>query len=1128
MPVETEASFTGPLATNGVTTDFPFAFQAASAAEIRVLARDADGVESEVAPADYAVTLADDAGGTVHFAVAPATGHALFILSAPDFTQRIAFENGSRWLAGPVNEANDRAALRDLKLQGEVARTLQVPIGETAAALPAEADRAQSLLGFDAEGRPYAAHVAPAALENLAAASDAIDLVAANITPIGVVAEDLEGAGTISVVAGSIGNVDAVGERIGTINAVAADLELGSGSSFILRAPQAAIDAKSAQESARSYSIDSYNWAQTVNAPLFSVRLNSIMATSSAYSIPSGQPASATLQIAANRAYVGSAIDVGTDIAAGVVIDAWMADIAVDSNASLIKVYVYSANLSEAGSNIAPPHVAAGMTPASGGAWTLIEAIEITPSVAGITPGSLSLATATVPTTLASQLVTVAGKTYAAVFDAYDSAGMRLRFGYGYVDKTGVDRQRFYGWYHSSAVASTWTNHLQTQKFSLRVGTKSINDLLGANGKLSVIHDNIKRYNQQNEIRAMMEAQRINDSALAASLKIYPADLKPWTPQEIAVSGEAYAAAQSYNSTTVYNRGADGVASATQCCTDQGFVWLYRATTPASGRAPPIYPVVANSYWVIVGRINVTGDSTTEESQISGDVDAQFDRTSDLMMSWLRTGVNNKGHSGQTSQQIRDRILSWSNLQKSETTIVGLGTNNLNPLNQPDVDVSDQTSVIMAACQAAFDAIPHQRKMFWSGQTGVVGSRHFGTISKLSHLMRGSFGVNFWDHYAALHPYVSSRSYADIESLKIGGMPVSIMADSTHYDDPIAEPGAREKVRLVLAMERGQPYVQPERIVFPVRSADPLGFQVVPARIAGAPKHVSFFDAIDDDVVRLAGAGEIQRGLGQINFESRDYYLEARSNFGHHIGRRTLVRGMSGNNPAGGGARFGGKGMQQLGTPGWEGVPNGKKLTIVLSLRFLPGASGGVLGARTWLNVISGNTLRFIAYGASVPQVGTATAVVADYPDRYNMYFVTIDSTGGTQRLQVATNSKPTVSAVPVEDAEISINDIVALFASTGAPLSNVDIRSIWMAAESFDFSVQSNRDAFCAVGSSDTPRDLGSDGAIGGVLPFYYNFGYWGDWVSGRNLGTGGSVYFPTWIDSSLLSISSPPEVAL
>ncbi|MGF7146550.1 hypothetical protein FHS96_000159 [Sphingomonas zeicaulis] len=1128
MPVETEASFTGPLATNGVAAEFPFAFKAASAGEIRVLARNADGAESEIAPAGYAVTLAEDAGGTVHFAVAPAAGLNLFIVSAPNFTQRIVFENGSRWLAGPVNEANDRAALRDLKLQGEVSRALQVPLGETAAPLPGEADRAQSLLGFDAEARPYAAHIAPAALESLAAASGAIDLIAANIAPIGAVAEDLEGAGAIAAVAGSIGNVDAVGGQIEDVQVVAEDLALGVEGSFIRRAPQAAIDAGGARELARTYSVQAYNWAQSVNVPLFSSRLNSLMATSNSYAVVSGQPAASTLQITANRAYVGSAIDVGIDIAAGVVIDAWLADIVIDSTASLIKVYVYSADSSDVASNVAPPYVAAGMSPSSGGAWTLVETIQVTPAAAGIIPGAVSLATATAATTLGSQLVTAAGKTYAAVFDVFDASGNRMRFGYGYVDKTGVARQRFIGWYHSSAVASTWTNHLQTQKFGLRVGTKAIAGLLDADRKLSKVYNRLNDMDLRSEVRTMMNVQRLNDSALASSLQVNPLNLRPWRADEIAVSGEAYAAALAYNSSTIYNRGADGVASATQCCIDQGHVWLYRASSPASGWAPPILPEMSNDYWVIVGRINVTGDSTTDESQISGDPDVRFDRTSDLMMLWLKTGVNNKGHSGQTSQQIRDRILSWSPLQKSESAVVGLGTNNLNPINQPGVDVSDQTSAIMSANQSAYDAIPHERKMFWGGQTGVVGTRHFGTVSKLSRLMRSSFGINFWDHYAALHPYVSTRSKSDLDSLKMGGMPLSIMADNTHYDDPIAEPGAREKVRLILAMERGQPYVQPERVVFPVRSEDPVGSLVVPARIAGNPKHVAFFDAVGDDVVRLSSAGEIQRGGGEIGFEVRDYYVEARGNSGHHIGRRTLVRGMSGSNPANGGMRFGGNGMQQLGTPGWDGVPNGKKLTIVVSLRFLPGASGGVFGARTWLSVISGNTLRFIAYGGSVPQIGTATASVADFPDQFNMYFITLDTTSGIQRLQVATNDKPVVSATPVADAEVAINDIIALFGSTGAPLTNVDIRSIWMSSESFDFSVQSNRDAFCAPGRTDVPRDLGFNGSVAGIAPFFYNFGYWGDWASGRNLGTGGPVYFPTWIDSSLLSISSPPEVAL
>lgn len=124
MSVDTTDTYSGPYSTNGATTAFPFTFKALAEAEVSV------EIDGEVASAGlYDVSLDDDGGGTVTFTTAPVTGSTLYVVSDPDFTQSIQFENGSRWLAEPVNNANDRAAVRDLKLKDRLDRSPQVPIG---------------------------------------------------------------------------------------------------------------------------------------------------------------------------------------------------------------------------------------------------------------------------------------------------------------------------------------------------------------------------------------------------------------------------------------------------------------------------------------------------------------------------------------------------------------------------------------------------------------------------------------------------------------------------------------------------------------------------------------------------------------------------------------------------------------------------------------------------------------------------------------------------------------------------------------------------------------------------------------------------------------------------------------
>lgn len=152
MAVETETTYNGPLLANGVTTEFPFTFRVMAADEVAVMTRD-DGVDTIVPSLDYTVVLEGDDGGTVTFDTAPADGLEVFISSEPAFTQLIEFENGSRWLAGPVNEANDRATVRELWLKDRSERSILAPLGETPdLILPTPSNRADKLIGFDGTG----------------------------------------------------------------------------------------------------------------------------------------------------------------------------------------------------------------------------------------------------------------------------------------------------------------------------------------------------------------------------------------------------------------------------------------------------------------------------------------------------------------------------------------------------------------------------------------------------------------------------------------------------------------------------------------------------------------------------------------------------------------------------------------------------------------------------------------------------------------------------------------------------------------------------------------------------------------------------------------------------------------
>lgn len=148
MAVSTTNAYDGPFSANGVTQSFPFTFTAQTAGDVAVLLNDQPIIGG------YSVELYEGGGGTVTFPVAPGPG-SLVVWLDPDFTQTTAFENGSAWLAAPVNLANDRAALRDQALSRDLNRCMRMPLGESAGTLPSASRRRGKFLSFSSiDGTP--------------------------------------------------------------------------------------------------------------------------------------------------------------------------------------------------------------------------------------------------------------------------------------------------------------------------------------------------------------------------------------------------------------------------------------------------------------------------------------------------------------------------------------------------------------------------------------------------------------------------------------------------------------------------------------------------------------------------------------------------------------------------------------------------------------------------------------------------------------------------------------------------------------------------------------------------------------------------------------------------------------
>lgn len=124
MTVTVTNAYSGPYVANGVTTVFPFTFAAADDASVKVLG---DGVEITTG---FTVAVTEGGGGSVTFAVAPASGTEILIESDPAFVQDVAFTDSGPFLASSVDEVADEGAIRDIYLKDKVARAILVERGE--------------------------------------------------------------------------------------------------------------------------------------------------------------------------------------------------------------------------------------------------------------------------------------------------------------------------------------------------------------------------------------------------------------------------------------------------------------------------------------------------------------------------------------------------------------------------------------------------------------------------------------------------------------------------------------------------------------------------------------------------------------------------------------------------------------------------------------------------------------------------------------------------------------------------------------------------------------------------------------------------------------------------------------
>jgi len=153
---------------NGVTTAFPFAFEARVATEVKVETV-TDIITVPVDPNDYVVTLEPDGiGGTVTFLVAPANLVKLYVYRETAFTQLVSVASQQRYDPEVAEGVWDKLTFLAQELAAELGTAVKTAPGEDPDTLIA------SLLAAEEDARLAADEANASAVAAAASAADAL------------------------------------------------------------------------------------------------------------------------------------------------------------------------------------------------------------------------------------------------------------------------------------------------------------------------------------------------------------------------------------------------------------------------------------------------------------------------------------------------------------------------------------------------------------------------------------------------------------------------------------------------------------------------------------------------------------------------------------------------------------------------------------------------------------------------------------------------------------------------------------------------------------------------------------------------------------------------------------------
>lgn len=156
MTVASTNSKAGPYAGAGTTGPFAVDFRFLEDSHLQVIRTSAAGVATTLTlTTDYTVTGAGGTSGEVTLVAALAVGETLTVLRNVPATQETDYVQNDAFPAESHERALDKLTMIAQQQSEILSRAITVPTGESSVpSLPAAADRANTLLAFDANGDP--------------------------------------------------------------------------------------------------------------------------------------------------------------------------------------------------------------------------------------------------------------------------------------------------------------------------------------------------------------------------------------------------------------------------------------------------------------------------------------------------------------------------------------------------------------------------------------------------------------------------------------------------------------------------------------------------------------------------------------------------------------------------------------------------------------------------------------------------------------------------------------------------------------------------------------------------------------------------------------------------------------